>query len=262
MTVKRAAAILIALISLCSCGAREAVSGEKSAMLTDRRMTPAVPISSPVSETSPDTSAESSFPIGTGHEVPSFRDLSPLSTEYYMTPVEDYSFERDRDIEFIMIHFSSNVKAKPEDPYVVDDIKNIYLKGEVSTNYVIDREGKIYCFIPEYRCAWHAGVGKWKGDERLKNKMNLYSIGVELLAMGSEKEMLRYISAEQYRELPDELVGYTEAQYEALGALITDICGTYGLPRDRDHIIGHQEYATKKPDPGELFDWDRVIGAH
>ena len=105
-------------------------------------------------------------------------------------------------------------------------------------------------------------MGKWKGDERLKNKMNLYSIGVELLAMGSEKEMLRYISAEQYRALSDELVGYTEAQYEALGALITDICGTYGLPRDRDHIIGHQEYATKKPDPGELFDWDRVIGAH
>ena len=192
-------------------------------------------------------------------EQTAFRDMSPLSVEYYMTPVENYSFERDRDIEFVMIHFSSNVKAKPTDPYVVDDIKDIYLKSEVSTNYVIDREGKIYCFMPEYRCAWHAGVGTWKNDSRLKDRMNRYSIGIELLAMGSESEMLRYITAEQYAALDEGLIGYTDAQYEALGALLSDICGTYGIPRDRDHVIGHQEYATKKPDPGELFDWSRII---
>ncbi len=190
---------------------------------------------------------------------PVFREISPLAAADYMTPVEDYSFNRDRGIEFIMVHFSSNVKAKPDNPYVLEDIKNIYLSGEVSTNYVIDREGNIFCFIPEYRCAWHAGVGSWKGDKRLTNKMNLYSIGIELLAMGSENEMLRYISAEQYRALPESFIGYTEAQYEALARLLNDLCACYGVPRDRDHIIGHQEYATKKPDPGELFDWYRIM---
>ena len=32
----------------------------------------------------------------------------------------------------------------------------------------------------------------------------------------------------------------------------------YDIPMDRDHIIGHQEYAIKKRDPGELFDWSWV----
>ncbi len=30
-------------------------------------------------------------------------------------------------------------------------------------------------------------------------------------------------------------------------------------PLDREHIIGHSEYSALKTDPGELFDWERVM---
>jgi dimethylamine--corrinoid protein Co-methyltransferase len=32
-----------------------------------------------------------------------------------------------------------------------------------------------------------------------------------------------------------------------------------GIPMDREHVIGHQEYSPKKSDPGELFDWSKLI---
>ena len=40
----------------------------------------------------------------------------------------------------------------------------------------------------------------------------------------------------------------------------SDICARYGIPYDRAHIIGHEDYRPSKSDPGELFDWGRVLG--
>ena len=39
-----------------------------------------------------------------------------------------------------------------------------------------------------------------------------------------------------------------------------DICTRHNIPMDRDHIIGHEEYSPEKSDPGELFDWSRIVG--
>ena len=209
----------------------------------------------PTSETpSAGTVGESETP------APSCRDLSPLSSEHYMPSFEELSYARSEKIEYIMLHFSSNVLGKPEDPYNIEDMVGVYAGWESSTNYVIDREGNIYCFVPEYRCAWHAGKGAWKDDERLTDKMNFYSIGIELLAIGSQKDMSIYMSARRYKKISKEFIGYTDAQYEALSALLDDLCAEYSIPADRDHIIGHEEYAPdRKNDPGELFDWSRVI---
>ncbi|MBQ5684611.1 MAG: N-acetylmuramoyl-L-alanine amidase, partial [Clostridia bacterium] len=59
----------------------------------------------------------------------------------------------------------------------------------VSVHYVIERDGTVHCYIPEERVAWHAGRGSFGGDAKYTNKMNLYAIGIELLAMGTEEEM-------------------------------------------------------------------------
>ena len=96
-------------------------------------------------------------------------------------------------------------------------------------------------------------------NEKYTNAMNHYSIGIELVGMGSQNDMSGYMSASEYKALDDSLKGFTDAQYEALKPLLEDICARYGIPIDRDHIIGHEEYSQKKKDPGELFEWERII---
>ena len=90
--------------------------------------------------------------------------------------------------------------------------------------------------------------------------MNKRSIGIEILAIGSKSDMSIYMSGSEYDKIDPSLIGYTDRQYEALGLLIADICAGYSIPTDREHIIGHDEYNPNKNDPGELFDWERLIG--
>ena len=47
--------------------------------------------------------------------------------------------------------------------------------------------------------------------------------------------------------------------YDALKLLVADICQRNNIPLDREHVIGHQEFSPKKTDPGELFDWSRIL---
>ena len=268
-TVGRAAVCFVCLFGLLFASACAAVGQTSAPLSSDAPIETALETPSSVSphETTPKASPASETPTTETVEesvtpAPAFRDLSPLSSEHYMPSFEEFSYERSEPVEYIMLHFSSNVLGKPEDPYNIEDMVGVYTGWESSANYVIDREGNIYCFVPEYRCAWHAGKGTWKDDERLTDRMNFYSIGIELLAIGSQKDMSIYMSAHRYKKIPKEFIGYTDAQYEALSALLDDLSAAYGIPADRDHIIGHEEYAPdRKNDPGELFDWSRALPA-
>lgn len=181
----------------------------------------------------------------------------------YATPdyldFEKSSWERVYKPEFVMIHFTSAVMLDIKDPYNPDLNRSIFEDYEIGINYIIDREGKVTCYLPENRAAWHAGEGTFNKEKRLKNKMNMYSIGIEILAIGSENDMSQYMSSATYRSINPEYYGYTEAQYESLKLLVDDICQRHDIPMDRQHIIGHQEYSPEKSDPGELFDWNRVV---
>ena len=185
--------------------------------------------------------------------------VSPLASEHFLEPLDDYSWEREFDTEYVMIHFTSAVMLSRDNPYDIAAMRKIFEDGGVSIHYLIDREGGIYCYMPETRAAWHAGKGTFADDERLTDKMNKYSVGIELLAIGSENDMAQYLSKGEYRSLDKSLIGYTDAQYESLSRLVKDICERNSIPFDRDHIIGHEEYNLQKSDPGELFDWDRLV---
>ena len=89
--------------------------------------------------------------------------------------------------------------------------------------------------------------------------MNMYSVGIELLAIGSEDDMKQYINEETYNSLDDSLIGFTDAQYESLNLLVDELCERYSIPKDKSRIIGHEEYSPHKSDPGELFDWNRLV---
>ena len=158
-----------------------------------------------------------------------------------------------------MIHFTSAVMLDRDNPYDADLNRSIFEDYEIGINYIIDRQGKITCYLPENRAAWHAGEGEYNNEKRLTNKMNKYSIGIEVMAIGSVDDMAQYMSSAEYYSLNSDNYGYTEAQYESLKLLVDDICQRHDIPVDRFHIIGHEEYSPEKTDPGELFDWSRIV---
>ena len=185
--------------------------------------------------------------------------VSILAKEYYLEPLDDYSWQREFTPEYVMLHFTSAVVLDKNDPYNMDSIRKIFEDGKISINYIIDRDGEITCYIPENRCAWHAGKGSFNDIEKLTDAMNRYSIGIELVAIGNENDMSPYFSKSEYSEIDKNLIGFTEAQYQALIPLLKDICKRNSIPYDKEHIIGHEEYKKSKTDPGELFDWERLF---
>ena len=185
--------------------------------------------------------------------------VSNFAKEYYLEPLEEYSWKREYTPEYVMLHFTSAVVLDKNDPYNMNSIRKIFEDGKISINYIIDRNGEITCYIPEDRCAWHAGKGSFKDIEKLTDTMNRYSIGIEIVAVGSENDMSPYFSKSEYSEIDKNLIGFTEAQYEALIPLLKDICKRNSIPYDKEHIIGHEEYKKSKTDPGELFDWERLF---
>ena len=179
--------------------------------------------------------------------------------EEYLLPLKDFSRERKYAPEFVMIHFSSAVMLSKDDPYNMDAIRSIFVDYEVSTHYIIDRNGEIYCYIPENLVAIHAGYGTWGNDPKYTDLLNEYTIGIEIAAIGSQNDMKQYLSTDAYNSLDQSIIGYTDEQYDALKELVQDICQRNNIPMDREHIIGHEEYSPKKTDPGELFDWNRLF---
>lgn len=185
--------------------------------------------------------------------------VSPYAEEDFLLPLENYSWEREFDTEYVVLHFTSNVLADRENPYDMANIRKIFEDYEISVHYIIDRDGQICCYIPESRSAWHAGAGTFNDDEKYTNKMNKYSIGIEIVAIGSENDMAQYLTSEEYNALDTSLIGFTDEQYAALKKLVPDICSRNGIAFDRTHVIGHEEYNENKSDPGELFNWDRLF---
>jgi N-acetyl-anhydromuramyl-L-alanine amidase AmpD len=160
-----------------------------------------------------------------------------------------------------VIHFVSNTLENPESPYVLEDIRNIFIDYETSSHYLIDREGEIHQLVPESLVAFHAGsVGSLPEFPEYENKLNDYSIGIELMGIGTENEMSTMVSTDVYNSISPGHIGFTDQQYQALNVLTDDILTRNTLiKKDRNHIIGHSEYAPdRKTDPGVLFDWSKL----
>jgi N-acetyl-anhydromuramyl-L-alanine amidase AmpD len=162
-----------------------------------------------------------------------------------------------------MLHFKSAVMVKPEDPFNVDAVLDIFTNYTVSAHYLVDRDGTVYRLVPEDRTAFHAGRGRLPGPPYFENSLNDHSIGIEIMAMGSARDMLPFMSPSRHAELMAKnphWFGYTDAQYASLRALLAEILRQFpGIAPDRMHIIGHDEYAPgRKTDPGETFDYTQL----
>lgn len=102
--------------------------------------------------------------------------------------------------------------------------------SNVSAHYVIrSSDGEITQMVHNKDIAWHAG--NWE--------YNKHSIGIEHEG---------YVSDPAW---------YTDVMYRASANLTRWICDTYGIPKDRSHIIGHNEVpGATHTDPGAYWDWN------
>ncbi|MET7684300.1 N-acetylmuramoyl-L-alanine amidase [Streptomyces sp. NPDC005423] len=103
-----------------------------------------------------------------------------------------------------------------------------------AAHYVVRaRDGHVTQMVRELDVAYHAGNREW--NER--------SIGIE---------------HEGFVDAPDRW--FTDASYRASAQLCAAICARYGIPVDREHIVGHHEVpGTDHTDPGPYWDWDRYL---
>ena len=106
-------------------------------------------------------------------------------------------------------------------------------RTQVSSHYVVGRDGEIVQMLNDYLRSWHAGKGRWGNDTDL----NSSSIGIELDNNGSEP--------------------FTTAQIESLLVLLKRLKWKYGIPTA--NFIGHSDIApSRKIDPRSYFPWKKL----
>ncbi|MBM7622421.1 N-acetyl-anhydromuramyl-L-alanine amidase AmpD [Bacillus tianshenii] len=167
---------------------------------------------------------------------------------------------RSGAITHVMLHFTNNALRNPENPYDLDEVYALFEEYQVSAHYMIGRDGEVFHLVPENRAAYHAGKGIDLNYQHYHNSFNDHSIGIELLAIGTKEEMLPIVPEEIFDRINPNDIGYTDAQYKALDKLLEDILKRHPtIKKDREHIVGHDEYApVRKVDPGSLFDWSKI----
>lgn len=103
------------------------------------------------------------------------------------------------------------------------------LRGvEVSSHFLVRRDGRVSQFVGCAARAWHAGSSSFAG----RPNCNDFSIGIEI--EGSDH------------------VAFSPAQYDALTTLIEVLLRRYPITA----IAGHEHIAPgRKTDPGPCFDW-------
>ncbi|HWU06278.1 MAG TPA: peptidoglycan recognition family protein [Streptomyces sp.] len=103
---------------------------------------------------------------------------------------------------------------------------------QAATHYIVGQNGRVTQMIRELDVAYHAG----------NRSFNERSIGIE---------------HEGFVDRPQD---FTAKMYESSAQLTAAICKRYGIPVDREHIIGHVEVpGTDHTDPGPHWDWARYM---
>ena len=103
-------------------------------------------------------------------------------------------------------------------------------RTQVSSHYVICKDGKVYHMLNDYLRAHHAGVSKWGNS----TDINSSSIGIEIDNNGFEM--------------------FTAEQINSLLQLLERLKTAFNIPTP--NFIGHGDIApTRKVDPNWMFPW-------
>ena len=109
------------------------------------------------------------------------------------------------------------------------------IQSEVSSHYLVKKNGDIVKLVPDLYIAWHAGKSSWKNYKSLNQK----SIGIEITNPGHQFG---------YKN-------FTQKQISSLLKLSKFLIKKYKI--DNKNILGHSDIAPqRKKDPGEKFPWE------
>ena len=131
----------------------------------------------------------------------------------------------------IVIHYTSMTSAQAAIERLCDPV------AEVSAHYVIANTGEVTQLVAENMRAWHAGAGRWHGQDDINSR----SIGIELDNTGTHP--------------------FSEPLMHSLEILLPQIMDRWDI--EPDGVIGHSDFAPgRKIDPGPRFDWARLAKQH
>jgi N-acetyl-anhydromuramyl-L-alanine amidase AmpD len=128
---------------------------------------------------------------------------------------------------------------------------------QASSNYVVDKDGSIYQFVPPDKAAWAQGdvqnpksvasllINAGAGDP------NQSAISIEIVNAGNR--------GHEGSSRPQDFQPYTPEQLEAVQNLTNYLTWTYKINPDRQHLIGHADVSSGKSDPGPLFPLNQII---
>ena len=133
-----------------------------------------------------------------------------------------------KQIKFIILHYTGMKKES-------DAINRLTkIQSEVSSHYLIKKNGEIVLLVPDLYIAWHAGKSSWKNYKSL----NKNSIGIEISNPGHQ---FNYKS-------------FSKKQIISLLKLSKFLIKKYKI--NSKNILGHSDIAPdRKMDPGEKFPW-------
>ena len=144
------------------------------------------------------------------------------------SPNFDSIKRKSRQIKFIIFHYTG-MKKESE---AIKRLTNI--QSEVSSHYLIKKNGDIVVMVPDLYVAWHAGKSFWKSFKSL----NKNSIGIEISNPGHEHNYINF-SKKQIRSIL-YLSKLLKKKYKIQSS----------------NVLGHSDIAPfRKKDPGEKFPW-------
>lgn len=161
-----------------------------------------------------------------------------------LLPTNCYSKNRIKSVDGAVIHYISAKNVKPNNPFDLDAILDIFKEDKVSAHYLIRRDGTQIKLVPDLHKTYHAGKSIMNGREGC----NSFTIGIEL---------------EGGSAWP-----YEDAQIISLAELLAQLMTEHKFTldwvqgHDRVRANWNEKYpdkkASKKYDPGAHFNWETL----
>jgi N-acetylmuramoyl-L-alanine amidase len=147
------------------------------------------------------------------------------------SPNFDSNKRKFKQIKFLIFHYTGMIKESE----AIKRLTNI--QSEVSSHYLIKKNGDIVVMVPDLYVAWHAGKSFWKTFKSL----NKNSIGIEISNPGHEHVY----------------VNFSKKQIQSIIYLSKLLMKKYKIKSC--NVLGHSDIAPfRKKDPGEKFPWKNL----
>lgn len=135
--------------------------------------------------------------------------------------------KRKKRISFIIYHYTETKNLDKAIKLLTDQTRR------VSSHYVIDFNGDIYCLVDLDKRAWHAGESMWENSKDINSR----SIGIEIVYPGENTNK-----------------NYDNRQIKSLIELSKSLKDKFKISNSK--ILGHSDIApNRKIDPGIHFPW-------